>query len=328
MRKIRASVLIAVYNDNLSYLKKAFDSILNQSFSDYELLILNDGSNNQETINFLSTIERVDCRIKLLNFLHSGLTRTLNNGLHQAKTDIIFRHDSDDWSEPNRFQLQFDFLKYNLDFSLVGSQLYVHDENGKKITKYYLPLKPINSDYVFKIKNPFCHGATCFRKSSVLKLGGYRDFLTTSQDYDLFWRLCEKEKALNLPEFLYHFRVSSRSISSEKALEQQYNRILITNLSSQRVSGNEDLESAKKNTEYQTKIDKEIDYKKADRFFSANQLYSSLYIYLKALVRKPLRLMLYLKIIRVLLVILFPFIKPLLVDNGKSIASICDQNNS
>lgn len=214
------SILICVHNEPSAYINKALESLCIQCYSDFEIVLIDDGSTSKETVDALFQWKTKDDRLHLYREPSRGLTRSLNIGLNYCRGDLIARHDADDWSEPARLANQVSFLQNHPEIGLVGSQIMLHMENGKALWPSRLPRMHSDITDAFPTMNPFCHGATMYRRSLVLRAGGYRESLPCSQDYDLFWRLSEHTQTANLPEVLYHHRRRGGSISAQRAVEQ------------------------------------------------------------------------------------------------------------
>ena len=114
---------MSVYNGE-RWLSDSIQSVLDQAYSDFEFIIVNDGSTNIETINALNYLKNLDSRIKLINQENLGLTFALNNGFKNSNGEFIARQDSDDISSPFRLELQYDFLKKNKNIELLGTNAY------------------------------------------------------------------------------------------------------------------------------------------------------------------------------------------------------------
>ncbi len=218
------SVIMPVYNAQL-YLTQAIDSILNQTISDFELIIINDGSTDgsKEIINkFLDQ----DSRIKLINQDNKGLISALNAGIDIAEGMYIARMDADDISLTNRFELQLNFLeKEKLD--IVGSFIQFFTSNGLcNIEKY--PIE--NSEIKFRLitSSPFAH-PSIFVKSEILKENKYQvhDFFKNnykgfSEDFYLWIRLSLKGYLMgNVPHVLLLYRISNSQYTNTHVKLQQ-----------------------------------------------------------------------------------------------------------
>jgi glycosyltransferase involved in cell wall biosynthesis len=220
MVKPSVTVLMPVYNTLPELLDQAIGSVLAQTFTDFELLIVDDGSSSQSTLETLQRALQRDRRVRVSHQRHLGLTPSLNVGLRLAAGDLIARQDSDDWSDRERLDRQVTFLRSHPGIAVVGCAVWMHQHGGKALWKVEFPLTPADIDRSFWTRNPFVHGAAMFRREEALKTGGYREALRCSQDYDFFWRLSEWGKGANLPEALYHYRFTAGSVSAAKAAEQ------------------------------------------------------------------------------------------------------------
>lgn len=182
------SVVMPVYNCD-KYIREAIESILNQTYKNFEFIIINDGSTDNSS-NILKNYANKDCRIKIINQSNSGIVRALNRGLFEAKSEWIFRMDGDDISLPHRLEVQIERIKKNSSLVLVGGncQQIDHEGNFFKINRY--PAK--NNKLVNILENGksfFPHPSACFRRDVVLKLGGYRERFKHAEDIDLWLRL-------------------------------------------------------------------------------------------------------------------------------------------
>lgn len=216
----KVTVLMAVYNGE-SYLREAIDSVLNQTFQDFEFLIINDGSNDS-TWEILNSYN--DPRIQLVNNDRNlGLTRSLNKGLELAQGEFIARQDADDISEPERLVEQIAFLETHPEVALVGTWYKEIDAQGKLIGNTELPCNCIQIRWHILFYCPFVHSAVMLRKSIVLEqIGFYNEALTYSMDYELWYRIARKLPIANLNKFLVRLRVNPHSMTQtygERTLE-------------------------------------------------------------------------------------------------------------
>ena len=214
------TILMAVCDPPLPMLELAVDSILEQTFHDFEFLILDDGSRRKEILAYLSRRASEDPRIRTECEPHRGLTRTLNLGLARVASPFIARQDADDWSEPRRLEHQVAFLQSHPETALCGCEAWTHQQNGNRLWRLRLPHTHPELMSAFWNGNPFVHGSVMFRREAALAVGGYREEFSCSQDYDFFWRLSAAAEVANLPEPLYHYRFSGGSVSAEHAAEQ------------------------------------------------------------------------------------------------------------
>ena len=213
------SVIMSVYNGE-DHVENAIKSILSQSYSNFEFIIVNDGSTDN-TAQILSN--STDPRIRILtNDKTIGLTKCLNRAASIAKGVFIARMDADDISIPHRFETQIAFLEKNQDHALVGTAFYKIDESGKILELVNPKFK--NSDIKLHInkQNQFGHGSVMMRQKVFLEMEGYNEKFKYAQDYDLWLRISEKHKFANIPEPLYCWRKTSECISIMKEDEQRH----------------------------------------------------------------------------------------------------------
>jgi glycosyltransferase involved in cell wall biosynthesis len=215
-----ASVILSVRDEEPEFLRRAIDSVLGQSFEDFELIVVDDGSSKRETLEELAFTEQRDPRTRVLRLEHCGLTKALNVGIQIARGHTLFRHDSDDWSEPSRFTEQVRAIREQSDLVLIGSAVALHREDGRFLWNTQLPIGDEEIGRAFPSRNPFCHGAVCMRTDAVRRIGAYDEGLTVSQDYDLFWRLSKCGRVANLDRVLYHLRRTAHSITTRMGAHQ------------------------------------------------------------------------------------------------------------
>jgi glycosyltransferase involved in cell wall biosynthesis len=234
------SVLMPVYNGR-DYLRPAIESVLNQSFVDFELLIINDGSkdDSQEIIESYK-----DPRIVAIKQENQGVARSLNNGLKIAKGKYIRRHDADDISTIDSLKIQVDFLESNPEYVMVCNQQAFMTLNGKVALKYRVPnikffegkkIKDLSfDDFAVDRSSPVVHGTACFRRNEVLELGCYRTEFIVSEDNDLWLRLLEKHKIAVMNICTYYMRIHPGSATHRHANKIQHFRNLLVDYSKQR----------------------------------------------------------------------------------------------
>jgi glycosyltransferase involved in cell wall biosynthesis len=209
------SVLMPVYNGE-PFLSDAIESILNQSYSEFELIVIDDCSTDK-TSEILGGFAQTDQRIQVFrNSSNLGLTKSLNLGLSRCGGEFIARHDADDLSEPERFECQLAFFKDHPDHGLVGTAVTRIDSHGNIIDQPIV-IKEVNAVRVLtKGVNPFIHGSIMMRKSIVDMVNGYRSEFRYAQDYDLWLRISEIASVGNLSERLYRLRIHQAGISKMK----------------------------------------------------------------------------------------------------------------
>jgi len=228
------SVVMAVYNGE-PFLAAAMDSILNQTYTNFELIVVDDASTDR-TAEILKNY--TDPRVEIYtNPDNIGQTRSLNRGLALAKGSIIARHDADDISQPDRFQRQIDYLIAHPEVGLLGTSYTVISDTGQVLEEVILPTTDEALNERLDDGNIFCHGSVMFTADAVKKVGGYNEGFRVTQDYDLWLRLAEVSKIANLPDVLYQFRFDSNSVSRTKRGLQLAYRQLALKLARQRRNG-------------------------------------------------------------------------------------------
>ncbi|RUL55177.1 glycosyltransferase family 2 protein [Lysinibacillus antri] len=211
----KLSVIMGVYNGSRK-LKTAIDSILNQSFKDFELIICDDCSTDN-SIEIIKKIAENDDRIKLMkNPKNLGLAATLNNCLKAASGDYIARMDDDDISHPERFEKQVSFLNKYPEYAIVGTSRNFYDDNG-------IWGKEISSGERTKLDiylgNTFVHPSVMIRKEAIVQVGGYTIGARTqrTEDFDLWCKLYEKGyKGTNLKEVYLDYYEAMESYQKRK----------------------------------------------------------------------------------------------------------------
>lgn len=214
------TVLMPVYDPPIPMLDRAVESVLAQTFRDFELLIIDDGSREEAVRRRLDFWASQDPRVRLCHEPHRGVPATSNRGLALARGEWIARQDADDWSEPERLFRQAAFLGQHPEVTLVSADTESHSADGGLLWRLRLPHTSAELARALWKGNPFVHGSTMFRRKTALEIGGYREAFPCSSDYDFLWRLTEAGGAVNLGQVLYHYRYTGGSISARRAAEQ------------------------------------------------------------------------------------------------------------
>jgi len=218
----KVSVIMSVYNEE-QFLKESVDSILNQTFKNFEFIIIDDGSTDR-TPEILKHYK--DKRLKIINQENMGLTKSLNKGVKLAHGEYIARMDADDISELSRIEKQVEALEIAKDVAVVASWYSIIDEEGNEIIKEKIPCRMKELSRMFQKSNPFCHGSVMMRRDILKKVGLYREKFRYAQDYDLWLRMLAKGYQFYvIPEFLYRLRISRKAIS--KRHDQRLCRTII-----------------------------------------------------------------------------------------------------
>lgn len=209
---------MSVFNGKIKHLQQAVESILSQTYSEFEFIIVNDGS--QKYINdYLYTLS--DKRVKIIqNQQNIGLTNSLNLAIKQATGKYIARMDADDIALSERFEKQLSFLEMNTDYILCGSMFYelMDDSKINQRLKFFSTDKQIRDMIIWY--NPFCHSSVMFDRSIYDQVGGYNAVYRYSQDYALWLKMIHHGKVYNLNEPLIIRRMDD-NISTTKEKEQK-----------------------------------------------------------------------------------------------------------
>lgn len=228
--KPKVTVLLPVWNGE-QYLREAIDSILRQTFRDFEFLIINDGSTDSSR----AIVESYhDSRIRAVN--HStnlGLTRALNHGLSLVTGEYVARQDADDISEPDRLARQVAYLDAHRNVALVGCCYKKIGPTGEELGDRPLPTDCLDLRWALLFYDPFIHGAVMFRRELVRNaVGRYDEAFPYVQDYDLWSRIARGLPVANLPEYLVRYRHSPTSMSNNSAYahEAEHFRVVVNNL--------------------------------------------------------------------------------------------------
>jgi glycosyltransferase involved in cell wall biosynthesis len=227
------TVLMPVYN-NERYLKDAIESIINQTFIDFEFLIIcDDPSDNIRSI--LDHYQDLDGRIKTLYYQErQGLVATLNKGCELAKGKYIARMDADDISYPQRLKLQVDFLDTHPHIGVVGSMVQFIDSNGnKKRSNAYTSGAPLENGFIrwrMCFSCPIAHPTVMMRKDIMRRAGGYSPNMIHAEDYDLWRRMSSLTQLSNLPDPLLYIRIHDTNVSKIHNEIQRRNSLRIKQL--------------------------------------------------------------------------------------------------
>ena len=220
-KSIKISVLMSVYNGE-ALLSKSIKSVLNQSFKEFEFIIVNDGSSDGSD-KIINEYQKRDKRIKVIHKKNNGLADSLNTGLLESNADWVARIDADDICEFDRLEKQYLFIKNNPATILLGSNAKLIDLNGNLIgfIKYPIEHKKIVKKLSI-IPETFPHSSVIYNKDMALKIGGYRGKITYAEDLDLWLRLSRKGHVACLKENLVQIRIHPDQISHHDSGDTQY----------------------------------------------------------------------------------------------------------
>lgn len=227
MNNLKITILLPTYN-GADRISRSIQSVQKQTFQDWELIIVIDGSDDL-TFERVTRTAKQDSRIVVIqNKQNQGIQKTLNNGLAHAKGKYIARIDDDDtWIDPRKLQKQFDFLEKNTDHVLVGTGIVLVNTKGEEIGQYVFP----HSDVIIRNRilgqNCFAHPAVMYRRDIVELVGGYSEQVKHKhiEDYELWLRMGTIGKFANLNEYAVVYQVSEHGLSGKNKGRQLYNRV-------------------------------------------------------------------------------------------------------
>jgi len=212
----QVSVIMPVYNEE-KYVSFALESILNQTFGDFELIII-DGESTDQSINKIKSFE--DSRIQLIQTDHSsGIAKDLNIGFDRARGRYIARMDADDIAHPKRLQAQVNFLNTNPDKLVVGSSMYLIDPNNRIISKKDFEKQPtLDTNSILRRGVPTPNPSVVMRRHAIDRVGGYRAIFKKAEDLDFWLRLAEVSQAnsmYNLPNRYLYYRIDGGQLLNQ-----------------------------------------------------------------------------------------------------------------
>ena len=213
------SVILPSYNVK-AYLAQSIESILQQSFTDFELILI-DNASTDGSDQILKSF--TDPRIRLyINESNIGYTRSLNRGLSLARGRYIARMDADDISQKTRFEKQVKFLESNPDYGIIGCSYHVINAEGKIVGTRHMPENDLEIRWKNLLCSPFCHPAVMIRKSILDQHQFTFDVeKEPAEDYHLWNKIISHSQGFNLAETLVHYRIHGKNESTLRAEEQQ-----------------------------------------------------------------------------------------------------------
>jgi len=217
------TVLMPVHNGEL-FLTAAIESILHQSYSHWELLVLDDGSTDR-SLEISEAIAAADPRVRVVPGEKSGIVRTLNAGLERARGSFVARMDADDVSLPRRFERQLAFLRAHPEVVATGTHALLVDSDGDPICPWFVQL--VDHEAIERRLlsgeggGTIVHPTVMFRKQHLDAVAGYRIEYECAEDLDLFLRLSERGRLANLPEVLLRYRQHLRSVGVTRRAQER-----------------------------------------------------------------------------------------------------------
>lgn len=197
------SVVMPVFNGE-RYLQEALDSVLGQTWTDLELVVVDDGSTDG-TAEILR--RQSDDRVRVLSQRNTGIAGALNAGIKAARGRYVARMDADDRSLPDRLSRQLGRLELEPDLALLGASFYSISDDGHRLDLVPTLLADEELRRDLFVRCPFGHGTVVARRQVLLEVGGYDARAVPAEDYDLWSRVMAAHRVANLPEALYEYRV-------------------------------------------------------------------------------------------------------------------------
>ncbi|MDB5301363.1 MAG: glycosyl transferase family 2, partial [Phycisphaerales bacterium] len=200
------SIVIGAYNAQ-RYLAQTLDTLLAQTLRDFELIVVDDGSEDA-TPRILEEYKKKDPRVRPLRIAHGGIVDAANAGVEAARSELIARADSDDLYLPQRLEKQVEYLATHPQVVAVGSRMMVIEPYGSpvRISDHKLTHEEIEADLLKGVGWAMPQPVAMLRKSVAVKVGGYRNKYPWSEDLDLFLRMAEVGRLANLPDVLVKYR--------------------------------------------------------------------------------------------------------------------------
>jgi glycosyltransferase involved in cell wall biosynthesis len=221
----KLSVVMSIYNAG-GFLKEAVNSVLAQTFEDFEFIIIDDGSSDDS----LAALRQIrDSRLRILTQPNRGLIASLNRGIEEASGQYIARMDADDRCEPDRFEIQVRYLDRHPQIALLGGAIATMDEMGNALAPCVRFPATHEQIWAGLGRRPwvFCHPAVMYRRAAAMDVGMYRRDFAHAEDVEFFARLMTRYRAANLPDVLLHYRICRGGVSLTKLAHGQINARLV-----------------------------------------------------------------------------------------------------
>lgn len=216
MKAPAVSVILPVFNGE-RYLARAIASVLAQTFADFELIAVDDGSSDR-TPAILGRCAKNDARIRIVSRANTGIVGALNDGIASARGEYLARMDADDLCEPERFARQVEYLRAHPECVILGTQILRIDPGDLPIGPETQPLdhETILARLLEGSAGTLTHPSVMMRRDAVEAVGRYRQEFQWVEDYDLFLRLAERGRLANLPDMLLRYRLHYESVNMKR----------------------------------------------------------------------------------------------------------------
>jgi hypothetical protein len=208
---------MSVFN-GARFLAAAVESILTQSFRDFELIAIDDGS--QDSTGQILDSYTQDPRVRVFHQENAGLIESLNRGCRLARGVYIARMDGDDIAVKNRLELQVEFMDAHPNVGVLGGAVEAISVDGRVLAVYANPETDVEIRGALKSCSPFWHPTVMMRTETVLAVGGYRGAVAEAEDYDLWLRIAERTELANLNSILLQYRLHSNQVSVSRRSQQ------------------------------------------------------------------------------------------------------------
>lgn len=208
------SVLVAVRN-GAAYLDQALRSLAGQTFGDFEIIVVDNGSTDA-TATILRDWSRRESRLRTFRLPRPSLSASLNHAAASARGGLIARLDADDVALPHRLAVQVETMRRRPSLGLLGSAVEMIDSKGRRIGTLHRPLEDGELRKFLETGCAFVHSSVIMRRATFLAAGGYRPGLNVAEDYDLWLRIAEISEIANLPDRLVRYRIHAASASALK----------------------------------------------------------------------------------------------------------------
>jgi len=213
------SVLLPVWHA-VRFLPAALDSVLAQTFADFEVIAIDDGTRDGSA-EVLAAFAARDARIRVVRQENQGIVASLNRALELSRAPFVARMDHDDVSRPDRFARQIAYLQRHPEVAAVSGAMDVIDQDGTYLRTEAFPTLPAAVESELLHRNCICHPAVMARSEALRKIGGYRKNAQLAEDYDLWLRLSEVGQIANLPDVLLSYRLHPVRMSTQGYIAQE-----------------------------------------------------------------------------------------------------------
>lgn len=287
--KEKISVLLSTYNEKIEMIEQSVDSILNQTYTNFELLLINDNPAREELDEFLIKVSQKDQRINYIKHeKNMGLIDSLNAGIKCATGKYIARMDADDISCEDRFEKQIKFLEDN-SYDFIGCSVIKIDEAGRPIGRIIVPSTYKDVCKYNNYGNCVLHPTWLVKKIVYDKLGGYRD-VYACEDYDFLVRAIQSSFRIgNVPECLLFYRIRNDGISESSYVRQKLTMYyIIKHKRNMNLISSEDITKYIQSSRYKKNAKLLIQYKKCIDQLRQDNTFNSILINFKVIFNKYL----------------------------------------